>query len=66
MNGYPKSDAPAKPNMAKKSTWKDTLGKAALGNPELNQKALKLKKSFDEIDNLLKGLDKSNKNKKQK
>ena len=52
--------------MAKKSTWKDTLGKAALGNPELNRKALKLKKSFDEIDNLLKGLDKSNNNKKQK
>ncbi|MCI8674880.1 MAG: hypothetical protein HFI89_15595 [Lachnospiraceae bacterium] len=52
--------------MARKSTWKDTVGKATLSNPELNRKALKLKKSFDEIDNLLKGLDKSNNNKKQK
>ncbi len=40
------------------------MGKAALGNPDLNRKALKLKKSFDEIDNLLKGLDKSNKKQK--
>ena len=42
------------------------MGKVTLSNPELNRKALKLKKSFDEIDNLLKGLDKSNNNKKQK
>lgn len=60
------SGMPSKGTMARKSTWKDTVGKAALGNPELNRKALKLKKSFDEIDNLLKGLDKSNNNKKQK
>ena len=47
--------------MARKLTWKDKVGKSTINNPDLNQKALKLKKSFDEIDNLLKGFDKPKK-----
>lgn len=47
--------------MAKKLTWKDKIGKSTFDKPVFNKRILELKKSMDEIDRLLKGLDKSKK-----
>ncbi len=49
--------------MARKQTWKDKIGKSTFDKPELNKRALELKRSFDEISSLLEGLDKTKKNK---
>ena len=49
--------------MARKQTWRDKIGKSTFDKPDLNKRVLELKRSFDEINSLLGGLDKTKKNK---